>query len=122
MTSTMNAAAFAEEAAALLDELDYALVDLREEATDTEVLAMTVRVLHTLNGAGRLFGFHTMAALAAGLETQFVPALRDGTPVPDALLDEAALVCARMRADMASGSSGQGAGPIMGVDAKTPGS
>ena len=101
MPSTMNAAAFTEEAATLLDELDFSLNDLRENGADKEVLAMTVRVLHTLDGAGRLFGFHTLARRACALEPLFLAPLRDGTCVSDATLDEAAQVCARMRGDLA---------------------
>lgn len=121
MTSTMDAAAFAEEAATLLDELDFALKDLREDAADTEVLAMTVRVLHTLNGAGRLFGFHVLAARAAALEPVFLGPLRDGTPVSGATLDEAGLACANMRGDLTLGPSPEKKGPPFGIVSKNPG-
>ena len=103
MTPIMNAAAFAEEAAGLLDELELVLEDLREDGEDVELLSIAQRALHTLSGAGRLFGFAALADVASGLEPLFMDSLKASCPVPDATLDKASLACARMRESMVLG-------------------
>ena len=115
MASIMNAVAFAEEAATLLDELEFVLEDLREDGTDVELLAIAQRVLHTLYGAGRLFGFTDLAGMAAGLEPLFLDALRDARAVPEAELDVVLQACGRMRGALSPGSGAAGDSARSGV-------
>jgi two-component system chemotaxis sensor kinase CheA len=64
-------AAFREEAAERLAELETALLALEHEPGDAEQIAAVFRALHTIKGSAGICGFDDLADLAHELETVF---------------------------------------------------
>ncbi len=70
-------AAFREEAAELVRELEVAALELEERPGDSELVGRVFRALHTIKGSGAMFGFTELAAFTHRVETVF-DAVRDG--------------------------------------------
>ncbi|MBF0481628.1 MAG: chemotaxis protein CheA [Desulfovibrionaceae bacterium] len=67
----MHRAAFLEEAAELLGELEEALLELESRPQDADLVNRVFRAMHTLKGSGAMFGFEDVAAFAHEVETVF---------------------------------------------------
>ncbi|MDE3166195.1 MAG: Hpt domain-containing protein, partial [Acidobacteriota bacterium] len=64
-------AAFREEAAELLRELEVSLLELEERPGDGEVVGRVFRALHTIKGSGAMFGFTLLSGFTHRVETIF---------------------------------------------------
>lgn len=71
-------AAFRVEAADLLEQIEYGLLDLGGQLTNRDLIDEVFRGLHTLKGSGAMFGFDALAAFTHYCETAF-DAVRKGT-------------------------------------------
>lgn len=69
---------FQQEARELLEQLELALLDLREESDDRDLVDTTFRALHTIKGSGAMFGFDEVAGFVHEFETAF-DRVRKGT-------------------------------------------
>lgn len=64
-------AAFREEARELLADLETTLLELEDEPEDMENIGRVFRALHTIKGAGAMFGFDDIATFTHQLEATF---------------------------------------------------
>lgn len=64
-------AAFLEEAAELLRELEVSLLELEERPDDSELVGRVFRALHTIKGSGAMFGFDALSSFTHELENVF---------------------------------------------------
>ncbi|MEN6442025.1 MAG: chemotaxis protein CheA [Syntrophobacter sp.] len=64
-------AAFREEAQELLADLETTLLELEDEPANMENIGRAFRALHTIKGAGAMFGFDDIAAFTHQLEATF---------------------------------------------------
>ncbi|HWU02550.1 MAG TPA: chemotaxis protein CheA, partial [Novosphingobium sp.] len=71
MSQNDPVAAFREEAADLLDQIEHALLDLSRNPADHALVNEVFRGLHTLKGSGAMFGFESLAAFTHHCETAF---------------------------------------------------
>lgn len=62
---------FFDEADQLLGDLEEALLELETRPEDPDLVAFVFRVLHTLKGAGAMYGFDAVSACAHSVETLF---------------------------------------------------
>jgi two-component system chemotaxis sensor kinase CheA len=62
---------FQEEAEEVLADLEAALLELEERPNDMELVDRAFRAMHTIKGAGGMFGFDRLAAFTHHLETAF---------------------------------------------------
>ncbi|MFZ0257170.1 MAG: chemotaxis protein CheA [Gammaproteobacteria bacterium] len=62
---------FREEAEELLTDLEAALLELEERPDDLKLVDRAFRAMHTIKGAGSMFGFGVLAAFTHHLETFF---------------------------------------------------
>ncbi len=62
---------FREEAAELLSDLEAALLELEDEPNDAASVDRTFRAMHTIKGAGAMFGFDKLSAFTHHLENAF---------------------------------------------------
>lgn len=97
MSMSMNALAFAEEAMKLLHEFEMALFELEGDADDAEQVCLAHRVLRTLSGAGRMFGYIKLAEMAAAMEPEFLAAVRGQDPVDGVFMQRAGRLLQDMR-------------------------
>jgi two-component system chemotaxis sensor kinase CheA len=63
--------AFRQEAAELLDTLETTLLDLGQRPQDRGLVDTAFRALHTIKGAGSMFGFDQVASFTHDFETAF---------------------------------------------------
>ncbi len=70
-------AAYREEAAELLADLEVTLLELESSGEDAELVARAFRALHTIKGSGAMFGFDAIASFTHELETAF-DSVREG--------------------------------------------
>ncbi|MCX6598103.1 MAG: chemotaxis protein CheA [Acidobacteria bacterium] len=70
-------AAYREEAAELLADLEVTLLELENSGEDAELVARAFRALHTIKGSGAMFGFDAIASFTHELETAF-DSVREG--------------------------------------------
>lgn len=75
-----HVAAYLEEAADLLVELETSLLDLEERPGDKELINRVFRAMHTIKGSGAMVGFDDVAAFTHEVETVF-DLVRDGKMV-----------------------------------------
>ena len=75
---------FHEEAAELLEELEFSLLELEGEPGNEKLVALIFRTMHTLKGSAAMFGFDTVSAFAHKVEN-LLDQVRDGlvTVTPD---------------------------------------
>jgi two-component system chemotaxis sensor kinase CheA len=99
---------FHEEADDLLAELEAALLALERGERDSDLLAETFRLLHTLKGTCSMYGFSTAAGLAHEVETVFAR-VRDGSMVLTGDLVDLALRARDAMAMLVSGRQDQAA-------------
>lgn len=111
MGETINNMAYVEEAIKLLDELDAALSELGMDGVDAEFMQMAIRVLHTLAGASRMFGFVRLADMAAEAKPLLAEAHEGGAPLDAELLRRMRNVSESMRAIVQEGPQTAGLGP-----------
>lgn len=71
MTPTDPVEIFRVEAQDLLERIEQGLLDLEKTPEDEEIIASVFRALHTLKGAGAMFGFDALAAFTHHCETAF---------------------------------------------------
>ena len=64
-------AAYREEAAELLADLEVTLLELESSGEDAELVARAFRALHTIKGSGAMFGFDAIASFTHEFETAF---------------------------------------------------
>jgi two-component system chemotaxis sensor kinase CheA len=64
-------AAYREEAAELLADLEVTLLELESSGEDPELVARAFRALHTIKGSGAMFGFDAIASFTHEFETAF---------------------------------------------------
>ena len=64
-------AAYLEEAAELLAELETSLLDLEEQPEDKELINRVFRAMHTIKGSGAMVGYDAVAAFTHEVETVF---------------------------------------------------
>jgi two-component system chemotaxis sensor kinase CheA len=64
-------AAYREEAAELLAELEVSLLELEANPANMELVGRVFRALHTIKGSGGMFGFDAIAGFTHELETVF---------------------------------------------------
>ncbi|MCX6594574.1 MAG: chemotaxis protein CheA [Acidobacteria bacterium] len=64
-------AAYREEAAELLADLEVTLLELESGGEDAELVARAFRDLHTIKGSGAMFGFDAIASFTHEFETAF---------------------------------------------------
>ena len=121
MPSDMNSRAFAEEVDTLLVELEMALEDLSEDLEDLTPLDMACRVLHTLSGAGGMFGFGRMAAFACEVEAEVSKVRRGDVTVTQEFLARVRESCGRIRLLMGEQSGETGASLVSEGGASGPG-
>jgi two-component system chemotaxis sensor kinase CheA len=76
------AATFRQEAAELLEQLEAALLDLKCQLGDADLVNKAFRALHTIKGSGAMFGFEQVAAFAHEFESAF-DRVRKGQAAPD---------------------------------------
>ncbi len=62
---------FREEAAELLTDLEAALLELEDQPDDAASVDKTFRAMHTIKGAGAMFGFDKLSAFTHHLENAF---------------------------------------------------
>ncbi len=62
---------FREEAAELLGDLETALLELEQQPEDAESVDQAFRAMHTIKGAGAMFGFDKLSAFTHHLENAF---------------------------------------------------
>jgi two-component system chemotaxis sensor kinase CheA len=82
-------AAYREEAAELLVELEASLLELEERPDDAELIARAFRAMHTIKGSGAMFGFTDIASFTHELETVFDLVRAGKIPVTPGLVDVA---------------------------------
>jgi len=70
-------AAYREEAAELLVELESSLLALEQRPDDGELIGRVFRAMHTIKGSGAMFGFDDIASFTHEVETLF-DAVREG--------------------------------------------
>lgn len=63
--------AFIEEAAELLDELEYSLLELEKGANDSNLIAKVFRALHTVKGSAGMFGYDDISLFIHDIETVY---------------------------------------------------
>jgi len=68
---------FREEATEFLTDLESALLELEDRPDDAELVDRAFRAMHTIKGAGAMFGFDALASVTHHLETAF-DHVRDG--------------------------------------------
>ena len=82
---TMESDIFKEEAYDLLDDIEAALLELRDNPGDSELINRLFRAFHTIKGSGAMFGFKAVSKFTHEVETA-IDKIREGTGVvPDAL-------------------------------------
>ncbi len=82
---TMESDIFKEEAYDLLDDIEEALLELRDNPADSELINRLFRAFHTIKGSGAMFGFKEVSKFTHEVETA-IDKIREGTGVvPDAL-------------------------------------
>lgn len=82
---TMETDIFKEEAYDLLDDIEAALLELRDNPGDSELINRLFRAFHTIKGSGAMFGFKTVSKFTHEVETA-IDKIREGSGVvPDAL-------------------------------------
>ena len=69
---------FQQEARELLEQLELALLDLREASDNRDLVDSAFRALHTIKGSGAMFGFDEVAGFVHEFETAF-DLVRKGT-------------------------------------------
>lgn len=79
-------AAFREEAAELLRELEGSLLELEERPGDADVVGRVFRALHTIKGSGAMFGFTILSGFTHRVETVFDGVREGRIPVTGALI------------------------------------
>lgn len=80
-------AAFREEAAELLADLETALLELEENPADQEIVAQVFRAMHTIKGSGAMFGFDAISSFTHEVETVYDLVRNDVIPVTKELVD-----------------------------------
>jgi len=76
---------FKEEAYDLLDDIEAALLELRDNPGDSELINRLFRAFHTIKGSGAMFGFKAVSKFTHEVETA-IDKIREGSGVvPDAL-------------------------------------
>ncbi|MDH4320968.1 MAG: Hpt domain-containing protein [Desulfobulbaceae bacterium] len=82
---TMETDIFKEEAYDLLDDIEAALLELRDNPGDSELINRLFRAFHTIKGSGAMFGFKAVSKFTHEVETA-IDKIREGSGVvPDAL-------------------------------------
>ena len=71
MSRKQHLESFFEEAAELLERLEAALLDLKLQPENSELIDTVFRSLHTLKGTGAMFGFDQLANFAHKIEAIF---------------------------------------------------
>lgn len=69
--------AFVEEATALLDDLEAALLKLEKNRQSAEGISEVFRTMHSLKGTSSMFGYEPISNLTHGLETAY-QSIREG--------------------------------------------
>lgn len=78
---------FREEALELLGELENALLALESSPGDSELLGRVFRAMHTIKGAGAMFGFEDISTFTHEVETVLDHARKGAVPVGRELID-----------------------------------
>lgn len=80
-------AAYREEAAELLTELETSLLELEERPEDDDLINRVFRAMHTIKGSGAMFGFDDIARFTHEVETVFDQVRNGKMKVSTVLLD-----------------------------------
>ena len=78
---------FFEEVTEHLSVLEAGLLSLEERPDDRETLNAVFRSVHTIKGAGPIFGFHTMSRFAHAVETVLDPLRQKRLAVSRSIID-----------------------------------
>jgi len=87
---SMESDIFKEEAYDLLDDIEEALLELRETPGDSELINRLFRAFHTIKGSGAMFGFTAVSKFTHEVETA-IDKIREGTGVVPETLREVLL-------------------------------
>jgi len=83
----MEAEIFREEAHELLDDIEAALLELKEAPADNELINRLFRAFHTIKGSGAMFGFQQVADFTHQVETAIDMVRRNELAVSEDFLD-----------------------------------
>jgi two-component system chemotaxis sensor kinase CheA len=100
-------AAYREEAAERIAELEAALLDLDVRPEDPELIAVAFRALHTIKGSGAMFGLDALASFTHEVETVFDAVRAGRVPVTRELV-ALALAAKDFIRDLLDGGGGDG--------------
>jgi len=78
---------FKEEAIDLINELEEALLILESNPNNKEQIALIFRVMHSLKGAGAMFGFNKVSDFTHNLETLYDFIKTDKLPISQKIFD-----------------------------------
>jgi len=102
------AAIFKEEASELLEELEFALLELEESPDDMKIVGRVFRAMHTIKGSGAMFGFDDIADFTHHVET-VLDKVREGIIPASKELISLVLASRDHISDMLDAASGEGA-------------
>ena len=77
---------FRQEARELLEQLELALLDLRDASADRDLIDSAFRALHTIKGSGAMFGFDEVAGFVHEFETAFDRVRKGAVSISPALI------------------------------------
>ena len=63
-----HAQVYQQEASELLEELEAALLELKDDSTNKELIGRIFRALHTIKGSGAMFGFDNIVSFTHDIE------------------------------------------------------
>lgn len=112
--SNQHAETFRQEVEELLVDIEEAVLDIESDAGDSESINRLFRAMHTIKGAGAMFGFDDIAGFTHHVET-VLDRVREGEmPVTKDLID---LVLASRDQISLMLENSDGAGPADSIDA-----
>jgi two-component system chemotaxis sensor kinase CheA len=82
-----HTAAFVQETFELLEVLETALLELETKPGDKELIGKVFRALHTIKGAGGMFGYDDIAAFVHDIESVFDKIRNDELKVNNEIID-----------------------------------
>jgi two-component system chemotaxis sensor kinase CheA len=99
-----HAQVYQQEANELLEELEAALLELKDDSTNKDLIGRIFRALHTIKGSGAMFGFDNIVSFTHDIENIYDLIRNDKLKVTDTLTGITLDACDIIR-DMLGGGS-----------------
>lgn len=99
-----HAQVYQQEASELLEELEAALLELKDDSTNKELIGRIFRALHTIKGSGAMFGFDNIVSFTHDIENIYDLIRNNKLKVTDTLTGLTLDACDIIR-DMLGGGS-----------------